>query len=146
MTQSLTTAKMHLFDLLINLSDPFSTRPSDRSQIWHACADRDETDSHQHFLTHTTPGEFRGYLLCGNDVCGMFVCLCDNVCGYQLRLTYLFRGPLTSDRAQIWHACADIYSHLNIFFTHPTPGVFRGYLLLKIFREGPRPNLARMCG
>ena len=25
----------------------FSTRPSDRAQIWHACADRDETGSHQ---------------------------------------------------------------------------------------------------
>ena len=24
----------------------FSTRPSDRAQIWHACADRDETGSH----------------------------------------------------------------------------------------------------
>ena len=34
---------------------------------------------------------------------GMF----DDVCGCQLRLTYSFRGPVTSDRAQIWHACAD---------------------------------------
>ncbi len=25
----------------------FSTRPSDRAQIWHACVDRDETGSHQ---------------------------------------------------------------------------------------------------
>ena len=27
-----------------------------------------------------------------------------------------------------------------------TPGGLGGYLLLKIFRDGPRPNLARMCG
>ena len=30
--------------------------------------------------------------------------------------------------------------------THPTQGGLGGYLLLKIFRDGPRPNLARMCG
>ena len=30
--------------------------------------------------------------------------------------------------------------------THPTPGGLGGYLLLKIFRDVPRPNLARMCG
>ena len=47
-------------DLLINLSEPFSTRPSDRAQIWHACADRDEIGSHQKKLTHPTPGGFRG--------------------------------------------------------------------------------------
>ena len=48
----------------------------------------------------------------------MFVgCVCDDVClfvgGCQSSLTYLFRGPVTSDRAQIWHACADRYSHLK---------------------------------
>ena len=32
--------------LLINLMDLFSTRTSDRDQIWNACADRDETGSH----------------------------------------------------------------------------------------------------
>ena len=35
-------------------------------------------------------------------------------------------------------------------FTHPTPprggGGLGGYILLKIFRDGSRPNLARMCG
>ena len=48
-----------------------------------------------------------------------------------------------TDRAQIWHACAD-----RIFFlTHPTPGGgLGGYLLLQIFRDGPRPNFPRMCG
>ena len=59
--------------LLINLSEPFSTRPSDRAQIWHACADRDETGSHQQKLTNTTPEGFRGLFI---DVCGMW-----DVCG-----------------------------------------------------------------
>ena len=98
---------------------------------------------------------------------------------------FAFWGPVTSDRAQIWHACADRYSHLKKNLTHPTRGGFRGlsivknlsrrttpkfgtharidtltlkiwpnppqgglegYLLLKIFRDVPRPNLARMCG
>ena len=102
----------------------FPTRTSDRAQIWHACADRDETGSHQkNKLTHPTPGRFRGLSI---DVCG---CVCDDVClfggGCQLRLTYLFRRPVTLDRTQIWHACADRYSHLNKQFTHPTPGGFR---------------------
>ena len=55
--------------LLINLSEPFSTRPSDRAQIWHACADRDETGSHQKKLTNPTPEGFRGLFI---DV-GLFV-------------------------------------------------------------------------
>ena len=35
---------------------------------------------------------------------------------------------------------------LQFVLTHPTRGGLGGYLLLKIFRDGPRPNLARMCG
>ena len=35
----------------------FSTRPSDRTQIWHACADR---YPHLKKWTHPTPGGFRG--------------------------------------------------------------------------------------
>ena len=35
-----------IWNILLKLSEPFSTRPSDRDQIWHACADRDETGSH----------------------------------------------------------------------------------------------------
>ena len=31
---------------LKQLKDTFSTRPSDLAQIWHACADRNETGSH----------------------------------------------------------------------------------------------------
>ena len=49
----------------------FSTRPSDRAHIWHACADRDETGSHQEKLTNPTPEGFRGlFMFVG---CGMFV-------------------------------------------------------------------------
>ena len=44
----------------VTLSEPFSTRSSDRAQIWHACADIDETGSYQNNLTHPTPGGFRG--------------------------------------------------------------------------------------
>ena len=36
---------LHL-GILRNLRDLFSTQTSDRDQIWHACADRDETGSH----------------------------------------------------------------------------------------------------
>ena len=43
----------------------FSTRPSDRTQIWHACADR-----HSHLkkknLTHPTPGGLRGLSIVKN--------------------------------------------------------------------------------
>ena len=97
------------------------------------------------------------------------------------------KKSFVTDRAQIWHACADRYSHFKKnHLTNPTPGWFRGfpivknlsrwtapkfgthlrmdtltlkknlttppqgglggYLLLKIFRDGPRPHLARMCG
>ena len=40
------------------------------AQIWHACADRDETGSHQKQLTNPTPEGFRGLFI---DVCGMLV-------------------------------------------------------------------------
>ena len=68
--------KYYYYYLLINLSDPFLTQPSDRAQIWHACADRDDTGSHQKKLTNPTPEGFRGLFIyvCGMwDVCGMFV-------------------------------------------------------------------------
>ena len=50
-------------------------------------------------------------------------------------------------RAQIWHACADSLT-LKKKFDPPKGGLggLGGYLLLKIFRDGPRPNFARMCG
>ena len=53
--------------LLLKLSETFSTRPSDREQIWHACADRDETGSHLNkiYPPHPTPPQegLGGYLL-----------------------------------------------------------------------------------
>ena len=54
--------------------------------------------------------------------------LCGGV-GYSL--TYF--GTRPSDRAQIWHACADRYSHHNKIknLTHPTPGGFRGLYIVK---------------
>ena len=68
------------------------------------------------------------------------------VAAVYVSLTYF--GTRPSDRAQIWLACADRYSHLKKKLTHPTPGggVLGGYILLKIFRDGSRPNFARMCG
>ena len=62
------------------------------------------------------------------------------VCGCQLRLTYLFRGPVTSDRAQIWHACADRYSRLKKKLTHPTPGGFRGLSIVKHISRQTAPK------
>ena len=44
-------------------------------------------------------------------------------------LTYF--GTRPSDRTQIWHACADRYSHLKKKLTHPTPGGFRGLSIVK---------------
>ena len=40
---------------------------------------------------------------------------------------FAFWGPVTSDRAHMWHACADRYSHLKKIkkLTQPTPGGFR---------------------
>ena len=35
---------------------------------------------------------------------------------------------------------------LNKNLTHPTQGGLGGYIFVKIFRDGSRPNLARMCG
>ena len=68
------------------------------------------------------------------------------VAAVYVSLTYF--GTRPSDRAQIWLACADRYSHLKkkIDPPHPGGGGLGGYILLKIFRDGSRPNFARMCG
>ena len=61
----------------------------------------------------------------------MFVC--GFVADVYASLTYF--GTRPSDRAQIWHECADRYSHLknNNFFDPPHPrGGLGGYILLKI--------------
>ena len=55
----------------------------------------------------------------------LVVWLCGGV-GYSL--TYF--GTRPSDRAQIWQACADRYSHLKKIklLTHPTPGGLGGHI------------------
>ena len=59
---------INCLNILIHESEPFSTRPSDRDQIWHACADRDDTGSHLKKLPTPPQGGLGGYLLCGDDV------------------------------------------------------------------------------
>ena len=68
----------------------------------------------------------------------------DDVCGCQLRLTYIFRGPVTSDRAQIWHACAVRYSHLKKL-THPTPEGFMGLYIVKKSFATDRAQIWHAC-
>ena len=52
----------------------FSTWTSDHAEIWHACADGDETGSHQKKLTNPTPEGFRGLFMF--VACGFVGCLC----------------------------------------------------------------------
>ena len=83
-----TTKELHgqneRWHLLIHLSEPFSTRSSDRAQIWHACADRDETGSHQKKLTHPTPGGLGViYFVAMMFVGCLFVCGCKSGAGFQ---------------------------------------------------------------
>ena len=60
--------------------------------------------------------------------------------GSYASLTYF--GTRPSERAQIWEACADTIDTftLNFFFTHPTPGGFRGLYIVKNLsrRTGPK--------
>ena len=69
--------------------------------------------------------------LCGCVVvwlCGcVVVWLCGCVAVWVIHL--LISGH---DRAQIWHVCADRYSHLKKIknLTHPTPGGFRGLYIV----------------
>ena len=53
---------------------------------------------------------------------------------------FAFWGPVTSDRAQIWHACVDRYSHLKHFLTHPTRGGFRGLSIVKNLSRRTAPK------
>ena len=56
-------------------------------------------------LTHPTPGGFRGL--------------------------YIVKNLLRRIRTQIWHACADRYSHLKNVFDLPHPRGFRGLSIVK---------------
>ena len=53
---------------------------------------------------------------------------------------FAFWGPVTSDRAQIWHACADRYSYLKKNLTHPTRGGFRGLSIVKNLSRRTAPK------
>ena len=62
----------------------FSTRTSDRAQIWHARADGDETGSHQKKIVPTPPQRGLGGYLCLWHVGLWDVCVWD-VCGWHFR-------------------------------------------------------------
>ena len=70
-------------------------------------------------LTHPTPGGFRGLYIVKN---------------LSRRIAPKFGTHVRIDTLT-----------LKKNLTHPTPGGLGGYILFKIFRDGPRPNLARMC-
>ena len=72
-------------------------------------------------LTHPTPEGFMGLYIVNN----------------------LSRRTAPKFSTHVW---IDTLTLKKIKLTHPTPGGLGGNLLLKIFRDGPRPNLARMCG
>ena len=105
----------------------FGTRPSDRAQIWLACADR-----YSHLkkkLTHPTRGGFRGLYIVKNlsrriaSKFGTHVRI-DTLTLNKIKLLthptpggfrglYIVKKSFATDRAQIWHACADRYSHFK---------------------------------
>ena len=59
--------------------------------------------------------------------CGMF----DDVCGTMFVGNVWLYSTRLSDRAQIWHACADRYSHFKKKIDPPHPGGFRGLSIVK---------------
>ena len=87
----------------------------------HACVDR-----YSH-LNKIDPPHPRGVKrACVNDVAMMFVflwfCVCVLVWVAAVYASLTYFGTRPSDRAQIWLACADRYSHIKKKLTHPTPG------------------------
>ena len=58
------------------------------------------------------------------------------VCGMMF-VGCVWRPP---DRAQIWPACADRYSHLKQNLTHPTPEGFRGLYIVKNLSRRTAPK------
>ena len=132
-------------------------RPPDRAQIWHAYADR-----YSHLkkkLTHPSPGGFRGLSIVKN-----LSRWTTPKFGTHVRIDTLTLNKIWPTKPQGGFRGLSIVKNLSRrtapkFGTHvqidtltlkknwPTPpqGGLGGYLLLKIFRDGPRPNLARMC-
>ena len=92
------------YNLLINVKDIFSTRPTDCAQIVHACADR-----YSH-LTQIDPSHPRGVKRAYEWMMWrrcLFVCLfvCLWPCGWQLRFTYLFRDTNVGPRQNLARMC-----------------------------------------
>ena len=106
----------------------FGTRPSDRAQMWLACAER-----YSHLKQKIDPphpgGGFRGLYIVKNlsrriaSKFGKHVRI-DTLTLKQIkmlthptpggfRVLYIVNKSFETDRAQIWHACADRYSHLK---------------------------------
>ena len=83
--------KIYKNNLLIYLREPFFDTTTGQRPNLHACADRDETGSHQKKMAHPTPGGLGGYLLMfvgcvmrvglWDDVCGMCVAFFDTTVG-----------------------------------------------------------------
>ena len=79
-----------------------------------------------------------------NDVAMMFVflwfCVVVWVAAVYASLTYF--GTRPSDRAQIWLACADRYSHLkkNLNVDPPHPRGFRGLSIVKNLSRRTAPK------
>ena len=95
----------------------FGTRPSDRAQICDACADR---CSHLNFfLTHPTPGGFRGLSIVKN----------------LSRRT----GPKFGTHVRIDTLTLKKINDL----THPTPGGFRGLSIVKNLSRRTAPKFGR---
>ena len=134
-------------NLLIKLKGTFF----DTAEILHACADRDEMGSQ---LKIETPSRNQfsyrrpsGRLQAIRPAAGCKPPAVDKAAMRRLA----FWGNVTLSTSTHRHYDESVHrikqlSRGHFFWTHPTPGGFRGYLLLKIFRDGPRPNLARMCG
>ena len=53
---------------------------------------------------------------------------------------FAFWGSVTSDHAQIWHACADRYSHLKKIQNLTQPGGFRGLSIVKNLSRRTAPK------
>ena len=75
-----------------------------------------------------------------NDVAMMFVCG-----SRTLHLLISGHDRWTAPKFGT-HVRIDTLTLKKIDPPHPGGGGLGGYLLLKIFRDGLRPNLARMCG
>ena len=94
----------------------FGTRPSDRAQIWHACADRYSHLKQQQQFDPPHPGGYRGLYIVKNlsrRIAPKF--------GTHVRIDTLTLKKIT-------------------IFTHPTPGGFRGLYIVKNLSRRTAPK------